>query len=139
MVILDTNVLSALIKDEPDPAVERWLDGQADVSVWTTAITIFEIRYGLAIMPTGRRQSVMVAEFDRMIEENLERRILVFDRIAAELAASLMARRRVAGRPIDLRDTMIAGIALAQRASLATRNARHFAQFNVPVLDPWSS
>ena len=138
MVILDTNVLSALIKDEPDPAIEGWLDGQADVSVWTTAISIFEIRYGLAMMPSGRRQSLMLAEFQRMIEETLEERILVFDRPAAEQAALLMARRKTAGRPIDLRDTMIGGIALAQRATIATRNVRHFSDLELPVVDPWS-
>ena len=138
MVILDTNVLSALIKDEPDSLIESWLDGQADVSVWTTAINIFEIRYGLAIMPAGRRQSLMLAAFERIIEEILESRILLFDRPAAEHAALLMARRKSAGRPIDLRDTMIGGIALAQRATIATRNVRHFADLDVPVVDPWS-
>ena len=138
MVILDTNVLSALIKDNPDPAIEGWLDGQPEVSVWTTAISIFEIRYGPAIMPVGRRQSLMLAEFERTIEEILEGRILVFDRLAAEQAALLMARRKSAGWPIDLRDTMIGGIALAQRATIATRNIRHFADLDVPVVDPWS-
>ena len=138
MVILDTNVLSALIKDESDPAMERWVDGQPEVSVWTTAISMFEIRYGLAIMPVGRRQSLMLAAFERMIEEILEGRILVFDRPAAEQAALLMARRKAAGRPIDLRDTMIGGIALAQRATIATRNVRHFADLDVPLVDPWS-
>jgi len=137
MVILDTNVLSALIKDEPDPAIELWLDRQADVSVWTTAICIFEVRYGLAIMPVGRRQSLMLAEFERTIEEDLERRILSFDGAAAEHAALLTARRKIAGRPVDLRDTMIAGIAMAQRATLATRNVRHFSDLDVPVIDPW--
>jgi toxin FitB len=138
MLILDTNVLSALIKDEPDPGVEGWLDRQADLSVWTTAITVFEIRYGLAIMPAGRRQSVMLAEFERAIEEILEGRILLFDRAAAEHAAMLMARRKSVGRPIDLRDTMIGGIALAQRATIATRNVRHFSDLDVPVIDPWT-
>ena len=138
MLILDTNVLSALIKDEPDPIIEVWLDGQADLSVWTTAISVFEIRYGLAIMPGGRRQSMMLAEFERTVEESLEGRILFFDRAAAEHAALLMARRKSAGRPIDLRDTMIGGIALAQRATLATRNLRHFSDLDVPVVDPWN-
>lgn len=139
MIILDTNVLSALIKDEPDPVIQRWLDGQPDLSIWTTTISIFEIRYGLAIMPTGRRQSSMLEAFERAIEEKLERRVLSFDRIAAEQAASLMARRKIAGRPIDLRDTMIAGITLAQRATLATRNVRHFDDLSVPVVNPSDS
>jgi predicted nucleic acid-binding protein len=137
MVILDTNVLSALIKDEPDPVVAGWLDGQADVSVWTTVISIFEIRYGLAIMPAGRRQSLMVAAFERTIEETLEGRVLLFDHPAAEQAALLMVRRKSAGRPIDLRDTMIGGIVVAQRATIATRNVRHFSDLDAPVVDPW--
>ena len=138
MLVLDTNVLSALIKDVPDPVIERWLDRQADLSVWTTTICIFEIRYGLEIMPAGRRQSAMLVEFERTIEEYLERRILSFDRAAAEEAALLMARRKAAGRPIDLRDTMIAGIVVAQRATLVTRNVRHFSDLDASLVDPWS-
>jgi predicted nucleic acid-binding protein len=139
MIVLDTNVLSALIKDRPDPVIQRWLDGQPELSIWTTTISIFEIRYGLGIMPAGRRQSQMLEAFERAIEEKLERRILSFDATAAEQAASLMASRKIAGRPIDLRDTMIAGIALAQRATLATRNVRHFADVDAVVVDPWNS
>jgi predicted nucleic acid-binding protein len=138
MLVLDTNVLSALIKDMPDETIERWLDRQPGLSVWTTTINIFEIRYGLAAMPAGRRQAAMLAQFERAIEESLERRVLSFDRTAAEEAASLMARRKAAGRPIDLRDTMIAGIVLAQRATLVTRNVRHFADLDPAVVDPWS-
>jgi predicted nucleic acid-binding protein len=138
MLVLDTNVVSALIKDVPDETVVRWLDRQPDISVWTTTISVFEIRYGLAIMPAGRRQSAMLAQFERTIDESLERRVLSFDRAAAEQAALLMARRKAAGHPIDLRDTMIAGIVLAQRATLITRNVRHFSDLGPAVVDPWS-
>jgi hypothetical protein len=105
--------------------------------LWTTSITIFEVQYGLAIMPAGRRQALQAAEFERVIDEDLEGRILPFDTGSAEQAAALMGRRRRAGRPIESRDTMIAGIALSQRATLATRNMRHFADLDVPVVDPW--
>jgi predicted nucleic acid-binding protein len=138
MLVLDTNVLSVLIKDAPDELVESWLDRQADVSVWTTTITVFEIRYGLAIMPAGRRQSAMVAAFERTIDESLEGRVLPMDRVGAEQAALLMAQRRAAGRPIDLRDTMIAGIVLAQRATLVTRNVRDFSDLGLSIIDPWN-
>lgn len=138
MLVLDTNVLSALIKDVPDQLVESWLDRQADVSVWTTTITVFEIRYGLAIMPVGRRQSAMLAAFERALDDSLEQRILSLDRVAAEQAALLMARRRAAGRPIDLRDTMIAGIVVAQRATLVTRNVRDFSDLDLSIVDPWN-
>jgi toxin FitB len=139
MVILDTNVLSVLIRQDPDPdpAVLSWLDRQSRMSVWTTAITVLEIRFGLAIIPVGRRQAVKLAAFEHFLAEDLERRVLPFDNVAAEQAASLMESRHRAGRPRELRDTMIAGIALAQRATLATRNVRHFDDLDLPVVDPW--
>jgi toxin FitB len=135
MIVLDTDVLSLAMRS--DSIAVAWLDRQPRASLWTTSITIFEVRYGLAVMPAGRRQALQAAEFERMIEEDLEDRILPFDSASAEQAAALMARRRRAGRPIESRDTMIAGIALARRATLATRSLRHFADLDVPVVDPW--
>ena len=90
-------------------------------------------------MPAGRRRTDHHGLFERLVEEKLERRVLTFDHAAAEEAALLMASRHRAGRPGELRDTMIAGIALAQRATLATRNVRHFDDLSVPVLDPWQA
>ncbi len=139
MIILDTNVLSALMLAEPDVVVASWLDRQARTSVWTTSITILEIRYGLVAMPTGRRQTERLVLFERVVEEKLELRVVSFDHAAAEEAAALMGLRRRAGQPGELRDTMIAGIALAQRATVATRNVRHFDGLSVPVVDPWSA
>jgi predicted nucleic acid-binding protein len=141
MVILDTNVLSALIRQAPDadPVIVSWLDRQPTTSVWTTSISIFEVRYGLGIMPVGRRKAVKLAAFERAIGEELDRRVLVFDNAAAEQAAFLMEARHRTGTLRDLRDTMIAGIALAQRATLATRNVRHFDDLSVPVVNPWQS
>ena len=136
MIVLDTDVLSHAMRS--DSIALAWLDRQPRASLWTTSITIFELRYGLATMPAGRRQMLQAAEFERMIEEDLEDRILPFDTASAEQAAALMGRRRRAGRPVESRDTMIAGIALSRRASLATRNLRHFADLDVPVVDPWS-
>jgi hypothetical protein len=135
MVILDSNVLSAAMGS--DAVVVRWLDRQSPSSVWTTTISVFEIRYGLMAMPAGIRRSRKERAFDDILERDLEGRILVFDRAAAEEAAKLMADRRRTGRPGDPRDTMIAGIALSQRATLATRNVRHFDDLSVPVVDPW--
>jgi predicted nucleic acid-binding protein len=137
MIILDTNVVSELMVTTPAAAVLRWLDQQPWTSLWTTAITVFEIRSGLAVMPGGRRRTERQAAFDLLIERNLEFRILSFDHAAAEEAASLTGARQRAGRPGESRDTMIAGIALAQRATLATRNVRHFDDLSVPVVDPW--
>jgi predicted nucleic acid-binding protein len=138
MIILDTNVVSQLMT-EPDAVVLAWLDRQSWTSLWTTAITVLEIRSGLAIMPAGRRQSNRKAAFDLLIEKNFDSRVLPFDHAAAEETATLIGARKRAGRPGELRDTMIAGIALAQRATLATRNIRHFDDLTVPVVDPWSA
>ena len=139
MIILDTNVLSALMLSEPDSTSPLGLISHARMSVWTTSVTIFEIRYGLLTMPEGRRRTDRQVLFERLIEEKLERRILLSITTAAEESALLMAARRRTGRAGELRDTMIAGIALAQRATLATRNVRHFDDLRVPVVDPWSA
>ena len=137
MIILDTNVLSALMRQVPEAPVVAWLDRQPAESVWITSITLFEARLGLALLPKGRRQRTLEAAFGRLLEEDLENRILDFDSAAATEAASLAATRQKAGRPVDMRDTQIAGIALARHATLATRNVRHFQDLNVPVVDPW--
>ena len=139
MIILDTNVLSALMRRAPEAAVVAWLDRQPAESVWITSITLFEARFGLALLPRGRRQQTLEAAFARLLKEDLENRVLDFDSAAATEAASLAAERQKAGRPVDMRDTQIAGIALARRGTLATRNVRHFRDLKVPVADPWAA
>lgn len=139
MTILDTNVLSALMRTAPDPPVVAWLDRQPAESVWLTSITVFEARLGLALLPQSRRRRALESAFARLLADDLENRVLDFDVPAATAAASLAAERQRAGRPGDLRDTQIAGIALARRATLATRNVRHFADLKIPVIDPWSA
>jgi predicted nucleic acid-binding protein len=93
---------------------------------------------GLALLPAGRRRQSLQAAFAQLLEEDLENRVLDFDSAAATQAAALAADRQRAGRPVDIRDTQIAGIALARRATIATRDVRHFADLKVPVVDPWS-
>ena len=138
MILLDTNVLSALMRAAPDPAVLSWLDRQPSDSIWITSITLFEVRFGLALLPQGKRRRALEAAFARVVEEDLEKRVADFDALAASEAAALAARRQRAGRPPDLRDTQIAGIALARHAALATRNVRHFAGLKIRVVDPWT-
>jgi predicted nucleic acid-binding protein len=117
--------------------VRDWLDRQAELSVWTTSVTVFEIRHGIELLPRGRRRRALESEFERVIEDDIERRIVPFDQVAAKAAAVLMAERQRAGRPGDLRDTMIAGIVIASHATLVTRNVRHFADLSVPLVNPW--
>ena len=139
MIVLDTNVLSALMRTNPEIVVVAWLDRQPADSVWLTSITVFEARFGLALLPKGRRRSGLERAFDRVLTDDLSNRILVLDELAAATAAQLAADRQRSGRPVDLRDTLIAGIAQSRRATIATRNARHFEGLDVPVVDPWHS
>ncbi len=138
MIILDTNVLSALMRQTPDQEVIAWLDQQPRTSIWTTSVTVLEVRFGLQIMATGRRRGLLMQAFETLLEK-MGHRIAAFDTDAATEAAELMAARRRQGRPGDLRDTMIAGIVLARHAKLATRNTTHFEDLSVSVINPWVS
>ncbi len=138
MIILDTSVLSALMQSSADMAVVSWVDRQAPEALWVTSITVFEVRFGLALLPAGRRRRALERSFELLLEEDLENRVLDFDAAAATAAAALAAARQRVGRQVDMRDTQIAGIAIARRAGLATRNVRHFPDLTVPVIDPWA-
>ncbi len=127
------------MRKTPDTAVIEWLDHQAADSMWITTITLFEARLGCALLPKGRRRQSLEKAFDRLVQEDLENRVLDFDTPAAHAAASLAAERQKSGRTVDIRDTQIAGIAIARRATLATRNVRHFSDLSIPVVDPWAA
>jgi toxin FitB len=137
MIVLDTNVLSALMLRQPDPQVVAWLDRQAADSVWTTAITVFEIRFGLALLPPSKRLRNLEAAFSRTLVDDFEGRVLPFEEEAAARAATEAARRQNSGRRVDFRDIEIAGIVASNRATLATRNVRHFDDLGIRVVNPW--
>jgi toxin FitB len=139
MIILDTNVVSVMMRDEPDAAVRDWLDRHPSQSLWLTAISVYEIWLGIETLAQGRRRRRLEEEFARAIAIDFEARVLPFDEAAAGNAARLAGGRRRAGRTIDTRDTMIAGIALARRAELATHNVRHFRDLDIRVIDPWAA
>lgn len=136
MIVLDTNVLSALMQQAPDKNVVAWLDRQPRASIWTTSITVLEIRFGLQSMPGGKRRSALIQSFHELLNR-IGNRVVPFDIAAAEAAGDLMAFRHKSGRPGDLRDTMIAGIVVAQHATLATRNTSHFEDIPAPLINPW--
>lgn len=138
MIILDTNVISALMQKQPDPLVVAWLDGQPAESIWISTITLFEARYGIALLTSGQHKNSLQERFDQFLQEDLENRVLQFDANAVTQAAQLAAQRKERGRPVDMRDTFIAGIALARRATLATRNLRHFEDLSITVVNPWA-
>jgi predicted nucleic acid-binding protein len=138
MIILDTNVLSALMHQTPDPKVVAWLDRQPRTSIWTTAITVLEVRLGLQIMPSGKRRTALMQAFEGLLGK-IGRRVAPLDVAAAQQAGDLMASGQKQGRPRDLRDTMIAGIVVARHATLATRNTAHFEDVPVSLIDPWTA
>ncbi len=137
MIMLDTNVLSGLMQQQPDPQVVAWLDGQSAQSIWLNSVTLFEIRFGLALVASSRRKKLLHERFEELLQDDLQNRVLLFDAHAAAQAAQLAADRKAGGRPVDMRDTFIAGIALAHNAILATRNIRHFSDLSVAVVNPW--
>jgi len=137
VIVLDTNVLSGLMQPE-DSKLVAWLDNQPPESIWTTAVTIFEIRFGLALLASGRRKRQLVDAFAKVLDEDLEGRILPFDHEAASEAANRAAERRAIGKPLDFRDIEIAGIVASRRATLATRNIRHFRDLRIEFVDPWA-
>jgi predicted nucleic acid-binding protein len=139
VIILDTNVLSALMRKLPDAAVVGWLDRQPVESIWITSVSPSEARLGLALLPDGKRRAALASAFARFLEEDLQNRVLDFDTGAAIEAAELAARRQSADRPVNIRDAQIAAIALARHATLAVRNARHSADLKINVIDPWQA
>ncbi|MHB1576624.1 MAG: PIN domain-containing protein [Candidatus Dormibacteria bacterium] len=139
MIVLDTNVLSALMRSVPDVVVVDWLDAQPAESIWTTSVTVFEVRTGLELLPSSRRRRQLEAAFQRVLSEDLDDRVLAFDAAAANAAGPLVALRQQVGRSVEIRDAQIAGIALARRATVATHNLRHFRDLGIPLVDPWES
>jgi predicted nucleic acid-binding protein len=137
VIVLDTNVLSGLMEPE-DSRVVAWLDEQPPESIWTTAVTIFEIRFGLELLTPGRRKRQLGDAFAKVLDEDLQGRILPFDHEAAAEAANRAAERRAVGKPLDFRDIEIAGIVSSRRAKLATRNIRHFQDLGIELVDPWA-
>ena len=138
MILLDTNVLSALMQPDPDAVVVAWLDNLPAESVWTTSITVFEVRMGLELLEAGRRRRHLEEAFATTLKEDLENRVLPFDHAAAQAAGRIAAERRRAGRTVEFRDVQIAGIATARKATLATRNLRHFEGLGLTLVNPWS-
>lgn len=137
MIILDTNVVSELLRAAPAPPVETWLAGQDGADIYLTAISEGELRYGVAVLAEGRRREALAEAISGMLEEDFRDRILPFDSTAAGEYARIGAVRRAAGQPISQFDCQIAAIARAHDAAIATRNVTDFEGCGVPVIDPW--
>ncbi|MCV6990819.1 type II toxin-antitoxin system VapC family toxin [Mycobacterium timonense] len=137
MIMLDTNVLSALMRDTPDPAVVAWLDHQPTESIWTTSVTVFEIRTGIELLAPSRRRKRLDEMFSQLLDEDLDGRVQSFDLTAAVTAGTIAATQQRVGRAVEIRDVQIAGIAASRHATVATRNTRHFDGTGVDLVNPW--
>jgi predicted nucleic acid-binding protein len=139
MILLDTNVLSALMQLVPDPVVTAWLNRQADSQIWTTSVSVFEIEYWIELMPPGKRRNHLERELANVLAQDLRGRVAGLDATAAAEAGKLMAKRRRAGRDYQPEDSMISAIAVTRRATLATRNVKHFDDLPIAVVNPWQA
>lgn len=138
MIILDTNVLSALMRDSPERKVVSWLDRQPQGSIWTTSITLLEIQVGLRTLPVEAERAALSEKFERLLD-SIYHRIAVFGEEAARLSVGLAVSRQKNGRAADMRDCMIAGIVLAHHATLATRNVNYFSDIAAKIINPWAA
>ncbi|MEM9148716.1 MAG: type II toxin-antitoxin system VapC family toxin [Pseudomonadota bacterium] len=135
MIILDTNVVSELLRLAPEPRVEAWLSRQDGGQVYLTAVSEAELRTGVAIMAAGKRRDDLAHAIDAMLREDFRGRILSFDSAAVSAYAAIAAERRAAGKPIS----QIAAIGRVHRTAIATRNARDFEGAGIEVVDPWAA
>jgi hypothetical protein len=139
MILLDTNVVSALMAPAPPRSVIEWLNRQESVTVHLSTITIAEIAFGVAVLPEGRRRRSLAERFDTFVVEGFEQRVLDFDRRAALLYGDVMSRRRAMGRPLSALDGQIAAIARANHLSVATRNVRNFEHCDLDLINPFEA
>lgn len=137
MIVLDTNVLSELMRPKPSSRVAAWIAQQPLPELFTTTVTEAEIFYGIALLAKGKRRDALLAAVEGMFAEDFAGRVLTFESDAARHFATIAARRRALGRPISHADAQIAAIARAHSAKLATGNGPDFADCSVTVLDPW--
>ena len=136
-MLLDTNVVSAVMAPVPASSVLRWLDRQEAASLFLSTITIAEIGYGIRVLPQGRRRKLLTERFAEFIARGFEHRVLAFDAAAAHEYAEIMGHRKELGRPMSVPDGQIAAIARAHRFSVATRNVRDFEECGLQIFNPF--
>jgi toxin FitB len=139
MIILDTNVISEMMKAKPDAEVESWLASQPTEEIFISNVTEPELRFGVQLLPTGRRHTRISAAVDEMLGQEFADRILPFDSSATVAYAAIAAQRHLSGRPISQFDAQIAAIAKSQNAGLATRNVTDFEGCGLRLIDPWAA
>lgn len=137
-MVLDTNVVSELMRTAPEPAVLNWLDAQPSSELWLTAVVAAELMFGVARLPEGARKQQLAHNVAAMLEQDFAGQVLAYDLAAASIYAELVAQRERAGRPIAMADAQIAAICLTHGASLVTRNEKDFEGLGLVVINPWN-
>lgn len=137
MIIIDTNIISEMMKPTVAHQVLTWLNQQDNTQLFVTSITIAEICYGLNVLPKGNRRNLLESAFHKAIMESFQYRILFFDDSAAFLYGKIMGQRKQLGRPLSIADGQIAAIASVHGFSLATRNIKDFNDCNIELIDPF--
>jgi predicted nucleic acid-binding protein len=139
VIVLDTNVISELMRPVPKPAVLAWVDAQSDRDLWLCSVMVSELLYGLARLPPGARRAQLTQAFEAMLAQDFAGRVLTFDLSAAVVNADLVSAREQLGQPLAMADAQIAATCLAHGARLATRNTRHFEGLGLVLLNPWQA
>lgn len=138
MIVLDTNVVSETMRQQPEAAVFGWLNAQARNDLWLTSIVVAELMAGVARLQSGARKQQLAQTIAVLLEQDFANRVLVFDVAAAAIYAELVAQRERAGRPIATADAQIAAVCLAHDAKLATRNVKDFEGLGLVLINPWN-
>lgn len=139
MIVIDTNVISELWKIEPNPNVLAWIDAQTIETLYLSAITVAELRYGLATMPEGKRRTIYQERLENDVLPVFAGRVLAFDLDTSKTYADLMARARAGGKAISKADGYIAATAAAHNLMVATRDTSPFEAAQLTTINPWEA
>lgn len=139
MILLDTNVISALMRSTIEPRVAAFIRTHRQTDLFTASLCEAEIRYGIARLPRSRRRDALESAFQAFLESGFAHRVIPFDRTSAAGYARVRARRDAAGLPVNTQDAIIAGTALAYGAVIATRNVADFVHCGITVANPWAT
>jgi toxin FitB len=137
MILLDTNIISELMKTTPHPSVLAWINQQLNDTLFICSITVAEISYGLKVLPTGQRQKLLETRFEQFTTQAFYERILSFTTVTAQLYGEIMGYRKTLGRPLSILDGQIAAIALANNMAIATRNIKDFNDCGLELINPF--
>jgi toxin FitB len=138
MILLDTNVVSAMMRIQLEPRVAAWLSRQPANALATSAVTVFEIQNGIEQMPIGKRRNAQKAALTELLNDLFSSAVLPFDTAAAVEAGRIRAQQLGSGNNVAVPDSLIAGIARSVGAAIATRNTKDFAGLGIALVDPWA-